>query len=47
MKGIVVRQKDYDVTIGQGVLSDRNLAYAVLIRHKTASDGEVKLGLLP
>ena len=30
---------DYDVTIGQCVESDRNPTRAVLIRHKTLSDG--------
>ena len=39
----VVRQTDFDVTIGQCVVSDRNLACAILIRHKTLSDVEVSL----
>ena len=36
-----------DVAIGQGLVSDMNLACAVLIRQKTQSDGEVKDCLLP
>ena len=39
----VVRQTDFDVTIGQCVVSDRNLSCAILIRHKTLSDVEVSL----
>ena len=35
----VVRQTEFDVTIGQCVVSDRNLARAALIRHKTLSNG--------
>ena len=44
---IVLRQRDFDVTIGQCVVSVRNLARAVLIRRKTLFDGEVKVCLLP
>ena len=43
----VLRQTHFDVIIRQCVMSDRNLAYAVLIRHKTQSDGEVRDCLLP
>ena len=43
----VVRRPDSDVTVGQCVVSERNLAYAVLIRHKALSDGDVKVCLLP
>ena len=44
----VVGQTDFDVTIGQCVASDRNLACAVqIIRHKTLSDGKVKVCLIP
>ena len=43
----VVRQTDFDVTIRQRVVSDRNLACTLLIRHKTLSDGKVKACLLP
>ena len=45
--GIVVRQADFDVVIGQCVVSERNLACAVLIRHETLSDGTVKVCLFP
>ena len=38
---------DFDVTIGQCVVSDRNLAFAILIRHKTLPDGKVRVCLLP
>ena len=34
-----------DVTIGQCVVCDRNLACAILIRHKTLSGGDVKVCL--
>ena len=47
LSDIVVRQTDFDVAIGQRVASDRNLAVAILIRHKTVSDGEVGVCLLP
>ena len=40
----VVRQTDFDVTIGQWVVSDRNPSYAFLIR---LSDVEVRVCLLP
>ena len=42
-----VRQTDFDVTIAQCVVSDRDLARAVLIRHKTLPDVPVKVCLLP
>ena len=35
-----------DVTIGQCVMPDRNLACAILIRYKALSDGEVRVCLL-
>ena len=35
--------RDFDVTIGQYVVSDRNLACAILIRHETLPEGEVSL----
>ena len=47
LSNIVVGQIDVDVTFEQCVLSDRNLACAVLNRHKTQSDGEVNMYLLP
>ena len=47
LSATVVRQRDSDVTIGQRVVSDRNLACAILIRHTALSDGEVKVYLLP
>ena len=37
--GTAVRQTDFDVTLGQSVVSDRNPACAIFIRHKTLSDG--------
>ena len=40
--GTVAQQTDFDVSVGQCLVSDRNLAGAILIRHKTLSDGEVK-----
>ena len=40
-------QTDFDVTFGQCAASDRNVACAILIRHKTPSDGEDKVCLLP
>ena len=40
------RMTDSDVTIGQGVVSGRNLACAILIGHKTLSDVEAKVCLL-
>ena len=33
---------DFDVTIGQCGVSDKNLLSAILIRHKTLSGGAVK-----
>ena len=42
----VVRQTDFDVIIGQCVVSDRNLAWAILIKHKELSAGKVKVCLL-
>ena len=45
--GTVVRLTDSDVTIGQCVVSDRNLVCAFLIRYKTLSDGEAEVCLLP
>lgn len=33
--GTVVRQTDFDLTTGMGAVSDTNLEYAILIRHKT------------
>ena len=47
LSGTVTRQRDFDVNIGQCVVSDSKLACAVLIRHKTQSDSEVKTCLLP
>ena len=42
-----VRQSDSDVTIGQSDnVSERNLACAILIRHKTLSDDRVQICLL-
>ena len=41
--GTVVRQTDFDVGIGQYVMWDRTLLYAILIRHTTLSDSEVKV----
>ena len=38
-----VWQRDSDVTIGQFVVSDGNLACAIFIRHETLSDEEVKV----
>ena len=38
---------DFDVNIGRCVVSDRNLACAAFIRHKTLSDDMVKVCLLP
>ena len=35
LSGTVVGQTDFNVTIGQCAVSYRNLAYAILIRHKT------------
>ena len=35
------KQTDFDVTTGQCFVSDKNLANAILIRHRTLSDGEV------
>ena len=35
LSGTVVRQTDFDVIIGQCVVSDRNLACAILFRHVT------------
>ena len=43
----VVRQREFDVSIGQCGVSDRDLACTILIRHKILSDGEVKVCLLP
>ena len=45
--GTVVRQTDFDVTIGQSLVSDSNPTCAVHIRTKTLSGGEVKVCLLP
>ena len=42
----VVRQTDFDVTIGQCIVSKRYPACAVLTRQKTVADGEVKVRLL-
>ena len=39
----VVQHTDFDVIIGQSAVSDRNLACAILIRHKKLSDGNVKV----
>ena len=36
-----------DVTIGQSVVSDRNLARAIVSRHKILSDSKVEVCLLP
>ena len=38
--GIVVGQTDFDLTIRQCVVFDRNLARAILTRHETLSDVE-------
>ena len=35
LSGIVIRQTDFVVIIGQCVVSDRNLACAILLRHMT------------
>ena len=40
-------QTDFDVIIGQCVVSDKTLACAILVRRKTLSDGEVRVCLLP
>ena len=45
LSDVVVRQTDFDGTVGQLVVSDRNLACAIIIRHKTLSDGEDKVCL--
>ena len=45
LSGTVGRQTGLDLTIGQWVVSDRNLACAVLNRHKNLSDGEVCLSV--
>ena len=42
----IVRQTDFDVTIGQYVVPDRNLARAILKRHKAMSDGDAKVRLV-
>ena len=36
---VVLKQMDFDVNIGQCVVSNRNLACLILIRHKILSDG--------
>ena len=46
LSGNAVQQTDFDVTIGQCDVSDRTIASAILITHKTLSDGEVKVCLL-
>ena len=38
---------DFHVTIGQRLLSDRNPACAILARHKTLSESDVKVCLFP
>ena len=43
LSGAIVRHTDSDVTIGQRLVSDRNLACAVLIRNKTLSNAEVEV----
>ena len=43
----VVRQTDFDVTIGQYIVFYRSLACAIFIRHETLSDREVKVCLPP
>ena len=43
----VVQQTDSDVTVGQCLVTDRNPAFTILIRHRTVSDGEVQVCLLP
>ena len=45
--GSVVRQTGFDVSIGPCVVSDGNLACAILIKHTQLSDGDVKVCLLP
>ena len=48
MSGTVLRRTDFDDTIVQCVVSDRNLARAIpIIRHQTLSDSAVKVYLLP
>ena len=47
LSGTVVGQTGFDVTIRQSVVADRNLLCAILISHKTVSDVEVKVCLLP
>ena len=41
-----LRQRDFDVIIGERVVSDRNLGCAILIKHKILSVGEIKVCLL-
>ena len=46
--GIVERQTDFDVTIGQFAVSDRILRVGYIpFRHETLSDGDVKVCLFP
>ena len=47
LSGTLLEQTDFDATIGQQVVSDRNLACAFVVRHKRVSGGEVKVCLLP
>ena len=42
LSSTVAQQSHSDVTIGKCLVSDRNLACAVVIRHKTVSDKELK-----
>ena len=42
----VVRQTYFEVTVGWYAVSERNPARIMLIRHKTLSDGELKVRLL-
>ena len=47
LSSTVVGQTDFDITLGKCVVLDRNLACAVLVRHKTLSNGGVKVCQLP
>ena len=47
LSGTVLGHTNFDATNGQYVVSDRNLAGVILIRHQTPSNSEVKVCLLP
>ena len=47
LSGTVVQQTDFDLTIEQCVVTNVDLACAILIRQRTLFDGEVKVRLLP